>query len=227
MRTQARAHGACHHEVLSVTSPAPQPPDRPLPDVIDSSGDDGDRISITDVNGTVARFGMSYSPPSKERVKFGPPFGTRIPSLLYLAMASVVAGIVTWGYSAPSTSKIFIWVVEGDRSRPLSAQVLAAILVVSAIATVVRTHMRGVIVSGDWIEARYLLPLGIPRAKRWGWPQVHRLVVDGARIAIELMDGSFERLPEVAEPRKLLDLLMHHAARRKIHVTELARKTRP
>ena len=41
-----------------------------LPSVVD---DDGDRISVTDVNGTVARFEMTYSPPAGERLKFGPP----------------------------------------------------------------------------------------------------------------------------------------------------------
>ena len=33
-------------------------------------------------------------------------------------------------------------------------------------ATTMRTHMCGVIVSDDWVEARYLLAFGIPRARR-------------------------------------------------------------
>ena len=86
--------------------------------------------------------------------------------------------------------------VEKDRGRPLSASVLAVIVVVSALATVLRTHMRGVLVSDDWVEARYLLPLGIPRARRWAWAQVLRVVLDGTRVAFELWDGSFERLPD-------------------------------
>ena len=133
--------------------------------------EDGDRISVTDVNGTVARFEMTYEPPGEgERVKFGPPLRSRIPSALYL-VASIVFGIVTlYAYNAPTSSKLFVWAVEGDRIRPLSVSVIAVILLVSSAATVLRTHMRGVIVTDDWIEARYLLPLGIPRARRWGWP---------------------------------------------------------
>jgi hypothetical protein len=99
--------------------------------------------------------------------------------------------------------------------------VLAVIVVISALATVLRTHMRGVLVSEDWIEARYLLPLGIPRARRWGWPQVLRVVVDDERVALELWDGSFERLPEVARAGELVDLLIRQAKRRRIDVTEL------
>jgi hypothetical protein len=81
--------------------------------------------------------------------------------------------------------------------------------------------MRGVLVSDEWIEARYLLPLGIPRARRWGWPQVLRVVVDGTQIAFELWDGSFERLPQVSRGRELVDLVVKEAQRRRIDVTAL------
>src|SRR5215472_7897294 len=147
--------------------------------------EDGDRISITDVHGTIARFEMTYEPPSAgEKVKFGPPLKTRIPSAIYLA-AAVVFGIVTaYAYNAPTTSKLFVWAVEGDRMRPLSVSVIAVVLLVSALATVIRTHMRGVIVTDDWIEARYL-QMTIPKARRWGWPQVTRLVIDGDRAGFD------------------------------------------
>ena len=186
---------------------------------------DGDRISITDVNGTVARFDMSYEPPSAgERTKFGPPRRARIPSAIYLA-ASAIFGVVTvCAYNAPTGSTLFVWAVEGDRIRPLSVSVIAVILLVSSVATVIRTHMRGVIVSDDWVEARSLLALGIPRAKRWGWPQVTRLVIDGDRVGFEMYDGSFERLPEVGDGKAMAQLMMHHAARLRIDVTVLERR---
>jgi hypothetical protein len=205
--------------VLVVTSPSPAPQD---PGAVD---DDGDRISITDVNGTVARFDMSYSPPSAgTSVKFGPPLRARIPSAVYLA-AAVAFGVLTlYAYNAPRNSRLFFWAVEGDRIRPLSVSVVAILVLVSAVATVLRTHMRGVIVGDDWIEARYLLALGIPRARRWGWAQVTRIVVDDARIALEMYDGSFERLPEVANGRELVQLMMHHALRLRVHVTALERR---
>jgi hypothetical protein len=186
--------------------------------------DDGDRISVTDVNGTVARFEMTYSAPATgDRVKFGPPARSRIPSAIYLAASGLFALVTAYAYNAPTGSKLFVWAVEGDRVRPLSVSVIAVVLLVSSLATVIRTHMRGVIVTDDWIEARYLLLLGIPRAKRWGWPQVTRLVIDGPRTGFETYDGSFERLPEVADGKAMAQLMMHHAARLRIDVTVLER----
>ena len=207
----------------SMTTPPRPSTSSPPPDQ-ERVDDDGDRISITDVNGTVARFEMTYSPPEAgDRTKFGPPLRSRIPSAIYLA-ASVVFGIVTLcAYNAPTSSKLFVWAVEGDRIRPISVSVIAIVLLVSSVATVLRTHMRGVIVTDDWIEARYLLPLGIPRAKRWGWPQVTRVVIDGPRTGFEMYDGSFERLPEVADGKGMAQLIMHHAGRLRIDVTVLER----
>jgi len=190
-----------------------------LPSVVD---DDGDRVSVTDVNGTIARFEMTYSPPTGEKLKFGPPLATRVPSALYLAAALVLGALVVYAYTAASSSSmVFVWVVERDRGRPLSASVLTVIVVVSALATVLRTHMRGVVVSDDWVEARSLLALGIPRARRWAWSQVLRVVLDGTRVAFELWDGSFERLPDVAKGRELVNLVLQHAERRRIDVTVL------
>ncbi|MGH7435524.1 MAG: hypothetical protein ACRENE_07600 [Polyangiaceae bacterium] len=184
----------------------------------------GDRESITGVHGTVAHFEMSYSPPGGSRTKFGPPLTERIPSALYLAGALAMAAVVSYAYGfAPPTSRIFGWVVEGDRNRPISADVLTVVVVVSALATVLRTHMKGVLVSDDWIEARYLLAFGIPRARRWGWPQVLRLIVDDASVAFEFWDGTYERLPRVARSNELVNLLRQHANRHRIDITVLHR----
>jgi hypothetical protein len=198
-----------------VSSGASPPPE-------DSSPETGDRISITEVNGTVAQFEMTYSPPAGGRAKFGPPWRSRLPSAAYLLGALVLGAVVLYGYTAaPSSSAIFSWIVEGDRGRPVSAAVLAIAIVISALATVVRTHMRGVLVSDQWVEARYLLPLGIPRARRWAWAQVHRVVVDGPRLGFELWDSSFERLPEVARAYELTDLVLQQARMRRIGITVL------
>jgi hypothetical protein len=208
--------------VLTVTTTSSSPNEP-----VDAANDDGDRVSITEVNGTVARFDMSYEPPRGARAKFGPPLRARVPSALYLIAALGLGSVILYAYSwAPSSSRIFAWVVEGDRGRPISANILAIIVVVSAVATVLRTHMRGVLVSEDWVEARYLLPLGIPRARRWGWPQVLRVVVDGTNLAFELWDGSFERLPEVAKGRELVDMVCQYAQQRRIDVTVLERPAR-
>jgi hypothetical protein len=201
---------------------APPPEEPALPPLVD---DDGDRPSITEVNGTVARFDMSYSPPSDGtgRVKFGPPLRTRVPSALYLAIALVCGACVLYAYTAASSSSVlFVWVVEKDRGRYLPAHVLTAVFVASAIGAVLRTHMRGVILSEDWIEARTLLFLGIPRARRWAWTQVDRVIVDETRIGLELWDGSFERLPDVAQRRQFADFIQQQALLRRIDVTVLA-----
>jgi hypothetical protein len=184
--------------------------------------EDGERISITGTHGTVAQFDMSYSPPDGSRSKFGPPWRARIPSAAYLAGAIVLAAVVGYAYTtAPSSSLLFFWVVEQDRGRPLSAGVLTTVIAVSALATVIRTHMRGVLVGDDGLEARFLLPFGIPRARRWAWPQVHRIVVDGGHVGLELWDGGFERLPEVEDVTGLVDALLRCARMRKITVTVL------
>jgi len=199
---------------ILVNSATPSPPEDPQAD--------GDRISITEVNGTVAQFEMTYSPPVGARAKFGPPWRTRLPSAAYLLGAFVLGTLVLYAYlAAPSSSALFVWVVEGDRGRPLSAGVLAVAILVSAVATVVRTHMRGVLVSDQWIEARYLLPFGIPRARRWAWAQVHRVIIDRTRLGIELWDSSFERLPEVEKPHELTDLILQQARMRRIGITVL------
>jgi len=206
---------------VSSTTRSPNEDPRPAREA-GEGGDDGDRPSITEVNGTVAQFEMTYSPPVGARAKFGPPWRTRLPSAAYLLGALVLGAVVLYVYvAAPSSSVIFGWVVEGDRGRPISAGVLASAILVSALATVVRTHMRGVLVSDQWIEARYLLPLGIPRARRWAWAQVHRVVIDGPRLALELWDSSFERLPEVERAFELTDLVLQQARMRRIAITVL------
>jgi hypothetical protein len=204
---------------LSSASP---PPIAPVPTGVAES--EGDRVSVTDVNGSVARFDMTYSPPAhpRSRSKFGPPLRMRIPSALYLAGALALGAVVSYAYGyAPSSSRVFVWVVEGDRGRPVPASILAAIIVLSAIATVLRTQMRGVIVSDEWLEVRALLPLAVPRARRWGWPQVLRVIVDRDRIGVELWDGTFERLPEVARPAELVSLMVVQAERHRIDVSVL------
>lgn len=196
---------------------------RDMPDLVDSS--DGDRPSVTDVNGTVARFEMAYNPREDERLVFGPPLWQRAPSLVYLGFALAVASAVFFAYhGAGSNSPLYVWLVEGDRNRPLGSVPLAFLIVFSAFATVVRAGMRGVIVTKDGVEARYLLALGVPRIKRWTWSQIDRLVLDDADVMLELWDGSYEKLPQVREGKRLAELLERVAAGRGRTVTRLPRK---
>jgi hypothetical protein len=50
---------------------------------------------------------------------------------------------------------------------------------------------------------------------------VLRIVVDGTRVGLELWDGSFERLPEVAKGQALVDMVCSYAEQRRIDVTVL------
>jgi hypothetical protein len=189
------------------------------------AGDDGERVSVTDVHGTVARFDMSYSPPKPgQRTKFGPPLVVRIPGYLYLACAVALAATILFAHVGSHNSPLFRFVVEGDAGRPIGSMTLAFIVVVSGIGTVIRAHMRGVVVHSDGLEARYLLAFGLPRIQRWAWPQIDRIVADEKRIMLELWDGTYEHLPAVAEPARLRDMLGRIAETRKIPVTTLPRR---
>jgi hypothetical protein len=193
-----------------------------LSNLVDGEGDAGaDRASITDAHGTVARFEMSYSPPAGERISFGPPLRQTWPAYSYLTFALGLIGTVVVGHYSSHNSPLYIWVVEGDVSRPLSAATLAFIVFVSALATVVRSHMRGVIVHSDGLEARYLMLMGVPRIKKWRWAQIERMVLDESRVLLELWDGTYEALPDVANVRKLSELLERIAAGRKMRITTL------
>jgi hypothetical protein len=81
--------------------------------------------------------------------------------------------------------------------------------------------MRGVVIHVDGIEARYLLPLGVPRVKRWAWAQIERVVLDEEGAMLELWDSTYERLPDVARPVDLGAQLERLAASRRIIVTRL------
>ena len=202
---------------------SPERPTEDLPGLVDSS--DGDRPSITDVNGTVARFEMAYNPREDERLVFGPPLWQRAPSLVYLGFALALAGAVFAAYhGATSNSALYVWVVEGDRNRAMGAVPLVSLVVLSAFATVIRAGMRGVVVSRDGVEARYLLALGVPRIKRWTWSQIDRLVLDEEDVMLELWDGSYERLPRVRDGKGLASLLERVAAGRGRVVTRLPRR---
>ena len=198
------------------------PPPHQLPDVVE---DDGDRPSITDVNGTVAKFEMAYSPNKSDRFAFGPPLWTRIPGYVFLGFAAAVGLTVFSAYHASSNSSLYIWVVEGDRHRVFGSAPLAFIILFAAIGNIIKTGLRGVIVTAEGVEARMLVAGGFPRVKRWTWAQIDRLVVDDDDVMLELWNGEYERLPKVKDGKKLADLLASIATARGRAVTRLATKS--
>src|SRR4051794_23617150 len=125
-------------------------------------------------------FDMTYKPLTS--VAFGPPVWVRVPSLVYLTLAIAILLFVALGSLSGSDSWMFRYVMQ---ERILSARMLAAILLASAIASVVRARMRGVIIHPDGLEARDSLGVGWPRVRRFAWPQIDKIVLDaGKSIAL-------------------------------------------
>lgn len=208
--------------VTTNDSQAPQ-----LGNLVDEEHADGERVSVTDVHGTVARFEMAYTPESGERFAFGPPLATRLPSLVYLAVALAAGLAVVIGYSSSSNSALFRYIVEGDKHRVLASPGFALILVASAIGTAVRAQMRGVTLSSEGLETRTLLMFGLPRVRRFAWPQIDRIVMDERHtVMLELWDGTYQRLPDVADGRGMTQLLEKIANGKRLPVTRLERLER-
>jgi hypothetical protein len=171
-------------------------------------------------------FDMTYRPAGS--VSFGPPIRERWATLLYVAVAVVICGVILYGQNAPSNSWIFRYVVEGDRSRIISSSVCAIILGISAAAALARESMRGVVVHPDGIETRELLSLGWPRVRRLQWQQIDRMLLPSAKaeggaarrttIRVDLWDGSRTRLPPVGNWVDLAVMLEKVALARAIPV---------
>jgi hypothetical protein len=164
-------------------------------------------------------FDMTYRP--LESQMFGPPMRARLPSFIYLALAVTLLALVVIGSNAASGSLLFRYVVELDSQRILGARPLAAIVLASAVAAVLRTRMRGVIVHPEGLEARDTLGVGWPRVRRYAWPQIDKIVLDAGQqtIAIDLWDGRREWLPAVQERDQLAATLEQVAVARAIPIT--------
>jgi len=194
---------------------------RKLPDVIAPDDDENERPSITGVDGTVAKFEMAYSPNKTDRFAFGPPLLARLPGLLFLGFAATLGLTVIAAYHGSSNSSLYRWVVEGDKHRVIGSGPLAFFILFTALANVVKTELRGIIVTADAIESRDLRAGGFPSVKRWTWAQIDRVVVDDASVMLELWNGSYERLPNVHKAKELAELVVRIATARGRAVTRL------
>lgn len=160
---------------------------------------------------------MSYRP--VKSVSFGPPFRAHVPSLLYLLGAVALVAFVVIGSVSDTGSWLFRYVVEADAQRILGARALAAIMMVSALAAVIRVRMRGVVVHPEGLEARDTHVAGWPRVRKYAWPQIDRILLDSKpTIAIELWDGRCEPLPPVSAREELAAMLERLALARAIPV---------
>ncbi len=163
-------------------------------------------------------FDMTYKPVKTQ--SFGPPASAHLPSLVYLLLAVALVGIVIVGSVSASGSWLFRYIVEGDSQRLLGARPLAAIVLASALAAVLRARMRGVIVHPEGLEWRDIFGVGLPRVRKFAWPQIDKIVLDaGQTIAVDLWDGRREWLPKVGERAELAAVLERVAMARAIPIS--------
>ena len=180
--------------------------------------DEGDRPSITEVNGTVARFEMAYNPEPDERFVFGPPFWQRLPSFLFLGFAAILGSATMLAWNGRHDTDLYRFIVLGNRTP------FAIMVCIAAIATFIRSGLRGVIVTRDGVETR-TLSLGFPRVKKHRWAQIDRVIMDGDAVLFELWNGTYERLPKVHESAKLVDILERVAIGKGRQITRLEAQT--
>ncbi len=156
---------------------------------------------------------MTYRPAES---MFGPPWSARIPSMLYLLLAAMVVTLVVSAEMGHGALRAYLI----ERPRPISARAFAALLMVGALASLLRSSMRGVRIRGDAVEYRDVASLGWPRIRRYKWAQIDRIVFEADRsVALDLWDGTRAFLPVVSDPRGLSNVLEKVAAARAIPVT--------
>lgn len=158
-------------------------------------------------------FDMTYRP---AETAFGPPFVTHLPSLFYLACAVTAAAVVFVAEQSAPGSFLYQQIVVRSAQGFVDARVVALLLLAGAVASVIKTNMRGVRIRGDGVEYRDVIALGLPRLRRLKWAQIDRILLDAPRsVALELWDGTRADLPEVADREKLsaaLELVAHARA---------------
>ena len=159
---------------------------------------------------------MAYRP--ERPMRFGPSFQACLPSYGYLAVATLFAAFVAYGYLAPPSSVAHRYVVEAARDRPVPASWFAWVVIASGLAAVLRTHMRGVVVRADGLESLDLHTIGLPTMRRLHWPMIDafRFDVSTRYVGIDLWNGTREFLPEVGDREKLVRALVFIARARAI-----------
>jgi len=188
-----------------------------LPHLVETS-DDGDRPSITEVNGTVAKFEMAFDPRPAERFKFGSPLMERAPAMVFLGFTATLVITMWIAEHASSNSSLFRWAAEHPNAFPC-----ALIATICAFGVVVRDALAGVIITRDSLETRTVY-MSVPRVKRYRWAQIDRLVLDDEDVMLELWNGTYEKLPRVRDGKGLATLLEKVAAARGRPVTRLEKK---
>lgn len=160
---------------------------------------------------------MTYQP---EEQSFGPPWHTRIPSVVYLLAALALGAVLLIGERSGSNSVLFDFVVAQDHQRAMGMRTFVIVLLVGSIASVLRAGMRGVRIVPGGVEARDIRNWFIPYARRYTWPQLEKIILDGkSGVAVDLWDGRREYLPAVNDRAALEATLERVALARAIPVS--------
>lgn len=159
---------------------------------------------------------MSYAPVESA---FGPPLRSKIPSFFYLFAALAAVMVVLLAENSPTDSWLFVNIVERGARGVITARAVAFMLLLGALSSVVRASMRGVRIRGDGLEYRDIVSLGLPKLKRYRWPQIDRIILDSPQtIALDLWDGTRAFLPMVEDRTGLAAALEKVGAARAIPV---------
>lgn len=155
---------------------------------------------------------MTYRP--REEV-YGPPFHQRLPSIFYTVIAvAVVATVVAVERGSHDT---WLYQYMFMREHVIETRTAAALILVSAIASLVRSGMRGVRIRPDAVEFRDVVSSVWPRVKRYRWAQIDRIHLEPSGvIGLELWDGTYQFLPQVSDPAALSATLERVATARAI-----------
>lgn len=155
---------------------------------------------------------MTYRP--REEV-YGPPLVQRLPSILYSLIAlSVVITVVLVERGSQSS-----WLYEYMflREHVIETRTAAGIIVLSAVASLLRAGMRGVRIRPDSVEFRDVVSSVWPRVKRFRWAQIDRINLEArGQVGLELWDGTYQFLPRVGDPEGLAAALERVALARAI-----------
>lgn len=155
---------------------------------------------------------MTYRP--REEV-YGPPFLQRLPSIFYMVIAVVVAATVVVVERGSHDTWLYEYMFM--RQHIIETRTAAVVILVSAIASLIRAGMRGVRIRSDAVEFRDVVSSIWPRVKRYRWAQIDRINVEpSGAIGLELWDGSYQFLPQVSDPAGLASALERVATARAI-----------
>jgi len=159
---------------------------------------------------------MTYRP---AETAFGPPLIAHLPSAFYLLCALGAVVTVFVAYQSPAGSFLYQQIVARSMQGLIGARTVSLFLLAGAVASLIKTSMRGVRIRSDGLEFRDVVSLGIPRLRRYKWAQIDRILLDSpSAIVIELWDGTHAYLPEVSDRDQLGSALEKVALARAIPV---------